>query len=82
MNAFFKVLLNCFPLIWMCCHRSLKHKINRLRERSLRSIYSDSFKNQKYSFDDLVALDGSVSVDNQHIQRSGTTIFGTSESLK
>ena len=66
----------------MCCHRSLNHEINRLRERCLRSIYSDSFKNQKYSFDDLVALDGSVSVDNQNIQRSGTAIFGTSGSLK
>ena len=78
MNAFVKALFNCFPLIWMCCNLSLNPKINQLRERCLRSIYSD----EKSSFDDLIALDGSVVIHDQNMQRSDTAIFGARGSLK
>ena len=40
-NAFFKSQLNYYPLIWMCCNRSLNNKIDRLHEQSLRIVYSD-----------------------------------------
>ena len=37
-NAFFKSQFNYRSLIWMCCNRSLNNKINRLHERSLRTL--------------------------------------------
>ena len=32
MNTFFKSQFNYYPLIWMCCNRSLNNKIDRLHE--------------------------------------------------
>ena len=40
-NLFFKSQFNYFPLIWMCCNRSLNNKTNRLHEWCLRIVYRD-----------------------------------------
>ena len=37
-NTFFKSQFNYCPLIWMSCNRSLNNKIDRLHERSLRTL--------------------------------------------
>ena len=50
-----RVTFNYCPLVWMCHHRSVNNKTNRLHERCLRIVYSDSV----LSFEDL--LDKEVS---------------------
>ena len=47
----------------MCHFRANNGKINRLRERCLRIIYSD----KQSSFETLLEKDGSVSVHNQNL---------------
>ena len=42
MNSFFTWQFNYCPSVWMCHHCSVNNKINRLRERCLRIVYSDS----------------------------------------
>ena len=71
MNAFFRSQFNYCPLIWMCCNRSLNHKINRLHERCLRIIYSD----KKSNFDELLDKDEFVSIHYQNIQKLGIEMF-------
>ena len=58
MNSFFAPQFNYCPLVWVCHHRSVSSKINRLHERCLRIVYSDSVS----PFEDLLAKDRSVSV--------------------
>ena len=55
----------------MCYNRSLNHKINRLHERYLRTIYSD----KKSSFDELLDKDESVSIHQQNMQKLGIEMF-------
>ena len=71
MNAFFKSQFNYCPLIWMCYSRSLNHKINRLHERCIQTIYSD----KKFSFDEFLDKDESVSIHHQNIQKLGIEMF-------
>ena len=70
MNTFFKLHFLC-PLIWMCCNRSLNHKINRLHERCLGIIYSV----KKSSFGELLDKDESVSIHHKNIQKLGIEMF-------
>ena len=56
MNAFFDFQFNYCPLIWMCCNRSLNHKINLLHDKCLQIIYSG----KKSGFDELLAKDMSL----------------------
>ena len=55
----------------MCYNCSLNHKINRLHERCLRSIYSD----KKSNFDQLLDKDESVSMHHENIQKLGIKMF-------
>ena len=48
----------------VCHHRSVNNKINRLHERSLRIVYSDSMS----SFEGLLYKDGSVLVHVKNIK--------------
>ena len=64
MNSFFASQFNYCPLVWMCHHRSVNDKINRLHERCLRIVYSDSVP----SFEDLLDKDRSVSVHVKNIK--------------
>ena len=61
MNTLFKSQFNYFPLVWMCCNRSLNTKMNRLHEQCLEIIYND----KKTSFNELLAKDGFVSIHHQ-----------------
>ena len=76
-NAFFKSQFNYFPLIWMCCNRSLNNKIDRLHERSLQVVYSDKTSD----FSELLEKDGSVSIHYQNIRQFATEMFKVSKGL-
>lgn len=52
-------------------NRCLNHKTSRLHERCLQIFYS----NKKYSFDELLDRDESVSIHHQYIQKLGVKIF-------
>ena len=58
MNASFLSQFNHCLLTWMFHNRLLNHKINRLHERYLHVIYSDSHS----SYDELLNPDNSVSI--------------------
>ena len=42
MNSFFASQFNYCPSVWMCHHCRVSNKINRLHERCVRIVYSDS----------------------------------------
>ena len=50
----------------MCCNRSLNHKINRLHELCLPTIYSD----KKSSFDELLDKGEAVPIQHRNVQCS------------
>ena len=61
----------------MCNHLSVNNKINRLHERCLRIVYSDSMS----SFEDLLHKDGSVSVHVKNIKTLSIEMFKVSNKL-
>ena len=63
MNAFFKSQFS------YCCANN--GKINRLRERCLRIIYSDKYS----TFETLLEKDGSVSVHSRNLQILATEMY-------
>ena len=72
-NAFFKSQFNNWPLMRMCCYRSLNTKIDRLHEWCLRIIYND----KKSNFNELVR-DGSASIHHQNLQKLAVEMFKVS----
>ena len=76
-NALFKSRFNYCPLVWMCCNRSLKTKINWLHERCLRIVYND----KKSNFNELLVKDGSVSIHHQNLQKLAVEMFKVSRGL-
>ena len=77
MNSFFASQFNYCHLVWMCHHRSVNNKIDRLLERCLRIVYSDSVS----SFEDLLDKDRSVSVHVKNIKTLATEMFKISNKL-
>ena len=77
MNSFFASQFNYCPLVLMCHHRSVNNKINRLHERCLRIIYSDSAS----SFVDLLDKDRSASEHVKYIKTLATEMFKISNKL-
>ena len=57
--------------------RELNNKINRIHERSLRSVYSDKTS----TFRELLDKDNSVSVHHKNIQVLATEIYKTVNGL-
>ena len=57
--------------------RELNNKINRIHERSLRSVYSDKAS----TFQELLDKDNSVSVHHKNIQVLATEIYKTVNGL-
>ena len=55
----------------MLHNRSLDHKINKLHERCLRVIYNDGHS----SYDELLNLDNSVSIQIKNLQILATEMF-------
>ena len=77
MNSFFASQFNYCSLVWMCYRRSVNNKINRLHERCLRIVYSDSMS----SFEDLLHKDRSVSVHVKNIKTHSIEMFKVSNKL-
>ena len=77
MNSFFVSQFNYSLLVWMCHHRSVNNKINRLYERYLRIVSSDSVS----SFEDLLDKDRSVSMHVKNIKTLGIEMFKISNKL-
>ena len=77
MNSFLGSQFNYCPLVWMCHHRSVNNKINRLHERCLRIVYSDSMS----SSEDLLYKDSSVSVHVKNIKTLAIEMFKVSNKL-
>ena len=77
MNSFFASQFNYCPLVWMCNHRSVNSKINRLHGRCLRIVYSDSVS----SIEDLLDKDRSVSVHVKNIKTLAIKMFKVSKKL-
>ena len=71
MNAFFNSQFNDYPLAWMFHSRKLNNKINKLHERCLRIIYSDSSS----TFERLLTRDNSVSIHDRNSQVIATEMF-------
>ncbi len=59
------------PLVWMFHNRDLENKINKLHERALRIVYN----NDKFSFDELLALDNSFTIHHQNIQKLAIEVY-------
>ena len=70
MKTFVDSQFNYCPLIWMLHARTLNNKINRLHERALRIVYSDS-----KSFNTLLEKDGSFSIHHSNIQSLAIEIY-------
>ena len=71
MKAFFIAQFSYCPLIWMFHSRKLNNKINKLHERCLGIVYSDSTS----SFDKLIETDNSVPVHHRNIQVLATESY-------
>ena len=70
-KAFTGSQFNYRPLIWMFHSRTINIKINRLRERALRVVYSDF----KSSFEGHLMKDNSFSMHERNIQSSAIEIY-------
>ena len=71
MKTFIISQFNYGALIWMFHNRTMNNKINKLHERALRLVY----KNQDLSFQQLLDLDGSVTIHHRNIQKIATEMF-------
>ena len=71
MNAFITSQFNYCPLVWMFHNRTLNSKINKLHERALRLVYN----NDDLSFDELLELNGSITVHQQNLQKLATEMY-------
>ena len=71
MIVFIESQFNYCPLIWMFHSRTLNHKINRIHERALRTVYSD----YNSSFNELLDKDGSFTIHQRYVQSLAIKIF-------
>ena len=71
MKVFINAQFGYCPLVWMFHSRTLNNRINKLHERALRIV----FKNNNATFDDLLKLDGSVTVHDRNIQTMAIELF-------
>ena len=71
MNAFFKCQFSYCPLIWMFHSMHLENKINRLQERCLKIVYTDTYS----TFEDLLVFDGSIKFHERALQLLAIELF-------
>ena len=71
MRAFINSQFNYCPLVWMFCSRKINHKINRIHERALRTVYNDVDS----SFEELLLKDNAVTVHIKNIQALAIEIY-------
>ena len=76
-KAFIESEFGYCPLIWMFCERNMNNRMNHLHERSLRIVYN----NQRNSFQELLELDNSVSIDHRNICLLAIELFEVKNGL-
>ena len=64
MGSFISSQFGYCPLVWMFHSRALNNRINRIHERSLRTVYQD----YKSSFEELLEKDESFTVHERNVQ--------------
>ena len=77
MRAFISSQFNYCPLIWMFHNRTLNNKINKLHERALRLVY----QNDNATFQELLEMDGSVTIHHKNLQRLAIEMFKVKNKL-
>ena len=77
MNTFITSHFNYNPLVWMFHNRTINNKINRLHERALRIVYD----NEKLSFQELLDLDGAVTIHHKNLQKLATEMYKIKNNL-
>ena len=70
-NAVIKSHFSYCPLIWMFSSRRSNNLINRIHERSLRTVYNDTSS----TFQELLQRDRSVNIHHKNIQALTTEVF-------
>ena len=70
-NAVIKSHFNYCPLIWMFSSRRSDNLINRIHERSLRTVCSDTSS----TFQELLQRNRSVSIHHKNVQTLTTGVF-------
>ena len=68
-NAVIKSHFSYCPLIWMFSSRRSNNLINRIHERSLRTVYNDS------TFQELLQCNKSVNIHHKNIQTLTAEVF-------
>ena len=71
MKAFLTSHFSYYPLAWMLHNRTLNNRINILRKRDLRLTY----KENQFSFKELLEKDHSVTIHHKNLQVLVTEIF-------
>ena len=71
MNAFFNAKFSYCPLTWMFHSSNRNNKINRMHEKCLRIVYNDNTS----SYEELLEIDNSVSVDHRNTQILATELY-------
>ena len=71
MKSFITSQFNYCSLSWMFHNRTLNNKINKLHERALRLVY----KNDDCTFQELLEIVDSVTIDERNLQRLATEMF-------
>ena len=77
LNTFIESQFSYCALIWMFHSRKLNHKINHIHERALRLVYNDYTS----TFENLLLMDGSVSIHHRNIQKVATEMFKAKSNL-
>ena len=70
-NTFILSQFNYSPLIWMFCSKTLNTKINRVHERTLRTIY----KNYESNFNTLLHKSKGVTIHVRNLQYLMVDVF-------
>ena len=77
MRAFITSQFSYAPLTWMFHSRTLNNKINKIHERALRLVYDD----ENLTFQELLDLDGSITIHHKNIQRLAIEMFKIKNNL-
>ena len=70
-NAFSSLQFSYCPLVGCAIVIQINNKINRRHERCLRIVYND----KQSSFNELLEIDGSVSIHMRNIQTLATEMY-------
>ena len=77
MRAFITSQFSYAPLTWMFHSRTLNNKTNKIHERALRLVYDG----ENLTFQELLDLDGSITIHHKNIQRLAIEMFKIKNNL-